>query len=167
MRMLLALSVLSFSVSLLGQSAEAPEFALAAPLGGGCPILLGAERWSSGVMRDVDHRKPAQVVQGLFLHSQTTDSVTSINAVVHGIAIPSQLSPARPQSSETRTESFHLERAKRDRQGNWRLDITQVALVREVEIEEIAVANGEIWRETADNQCRVHPSPFLLVASTR
>ena len=132
----------------------------------GCPVAFGAEvdgRARAQAIGDQEKRRDAPLLR-LFFGRLDAPKIVGASVTVHGRVASSRYLPVGVRSDAERTQSFELDRDLGPMGLTEReVSVTKMAFVRWADVTELRYADGSVWHESGDAQCRAVPSGFRLV----
>jgi len=129
-----------------------------------CPVHLSADRHAGIVYREVD-RKQIPNADGLVLHFTDTHNlkVVSADVTVYGYSGGVIAKPFTASSTKEISEEFHLSGSAERPLVSQAIGTAKILSITTVELTRVTFSDGTVWERSAPGECRIAPSPFVLV----
>jgi hypothetical protein len=162
---ILFLTMLSASVCMSAQQTSSTKVATSE----GCPIGFGAQINGRAIAQTAADQKKngSGPLLEMTFSVRGAAKIVSANVTVHGLSSSDRYLPVDQHSDENAAQTFELDRAS-GAAGltNAAVWLNKILFVNWAEVTELKYADGSVWHESSDSQCRAVPSKLLLVDAT-
>lgn len=135
----------------------------------GCPIGFGAQVNGRAIAQTAEDQKKngSGPLLEITFSVRGTPKILSASVTVHGLFSSNRYLPADQHSPENAEQTFEVARASgADGLTNAAVWLNKILFVNWAEVTELKYADGSVWHESSDSQCRAVPNRLLLVDAT-